>query len=191
MSFSMGAMIAQKHYDRGSAARPLEARSRQGRIEAQLLLSSKQSLGEAEEISTRTVCTSDAQTERLSRIQEDSEAIDHNLDQSEFLSMELKPFGWVRNMFRREPNAPQRSSAGNRSRSSPAFAAPGGHPAFLPGQAWGTWGLRTATSTASPIVDKTTVERHNKTIPDITDAVARDHERMKRQSQNMRERLLG
>jgi hypothetical protein len=117
MSLSMGAMIAQRQYAGKSATRPLEARSRQGRTEAQLLLSCKQSL--------------------------DSEAIDYNLDQSESILMELKPFGWVRNMFRREPKAPQRSSAGN----------PGGHPAFSPGQAWGAWGARTATSTASPTVD--------------------------------------
>jgi len=183
-------------------------------------------------MSTRRLCTSDAQTQQFRRLQEDSEAIDHNLDQSEFRLMELKPCGWVRNMFRRESNAPQRSSAGNRSRSSPGFAAPGGHSSFSQGQAWRAWGSRTATSTASPIEDSavprkvgsagaaplwllagrkcaaadskkvangrrpeqknTDIDKsYEDIIPDITDAAATDHERMNRQSQNMRERLLG
>ncbi|CAE8599240.1 unnamed protein product, partial [Polarella glacialis] len=80
-----------------------QSRATDGRTEAELLASTVRSLAEADETSNRVLSTLDGQTEQLQRVQADASDIDYNLDQSEWLLRSLKPFGWVRNLFRKDP----------------------------------------------------------------------------------------
>lgn len=107
----------------GSAAQLLdtrqEPRSRNGRTEGELLQSTMKSLAEATEISTRTLGTLNQQTEQIERIKADAEAIDSNLDQSEYLLRSLKKWGWVKTMFSRDPGSKQKHIG---CRDAPAVA---------------------------------------------------------------------
>ena len=76
------------------------------KTEKELLASTVRSLAEAEDTTDRVLTTLHGQTEQLHRIQADAEQINHNLDQSEWLLRSLKPWGWVRNIFRKDPTAP-------------------------------------------------------------------------------------
>ena len=73
------------------------------RTEAELLASTVKSLAQAEDTTDRVLTTLHGQTEQLERIKADADAINHNLDQSEWLLRSLKPWGWVRNIFRKDP----------------------------------------------------------------------------------------
>merc|ERR1719272_925732 len=91
------------------AARPAgsglqqEARSRDGRTEMDLLRDTKRSLAEADTIANSTMGQLNSQTEQLEKVEADAAVIDHNLEQSEYLIRGLKPLGWIRNLFRKEP----------------------------------------------------------------------------------------
>jgi len=68
----------------------------------------------------------DTQTEQLKKIEADTEVIDSNLDQSEYLLRGLKPFGWVRNLFRKDPGPPPRpekTSGGYPTGAAPSSAS--------------------------------------------------------------------
>lgn len=80
-----------------------EARSRDGRTEVDLLRDVQRSLGEADQIAGGTLDKLDSQTEQLEKIQVDAEIIDGNLDKSEYLLRGLKPWGWFRNLWRKDP----------------------------------------------------------------------------------------
>mmetsp|Transcript_55365 Transcript_55365/g.121525 ORF Transcript_55365/g.121525 Transcript_55365/m.121525 type:complete len:231 (-) Transcript_55365:56-748(-) len=120
------------------------AKSTDVRSEAELLASTRRSLAEADEISNRTLGTLNHQTEQLHRIQADTDAIDHNLDQSEWLIRGLRPFGWVRNLFKKEPlpaslhdkasPSSASASAGSKAPSAPSAASAGGYPGGGPGR---------------------------------------------------------
>jgi len=112
------------------------AKSTDGRTEAELLASTVRSLVEADESSNRTLTALNEQTEQLHRINEDTHSIDSNLDKSEYLLRSLKRFGWVRNLFRKQPKsspdakeaeapASTREAAASSSRSS---ASSSGYP---------------------------------------------------------------
>jgi len=70
------------------------------RTEAELLASTRRSLAEAQAVSNRTLGTLDSQTEQLHRITAGADDVSNNLDKSEFLLQSLKPFGWVKNIFK-------------------------------------------------------------------------------------------
>lgn len=93
------------------------------RTEAELLASTVKSLAEADDTTDRVLTTLHGQTEQLHRIKADADAIHHNLDQSEWLLRSLKPWGWVRNIFRKDPvsSAPSASAS-----SAPAALASDG-----------------------------------------------------------------
>lgn len=80
-----------------------QARAKDGRTELELLRDTRRTLAETDTIASSTCVALDGQTEQIERIQNDAEKIDANLDQSEYLLRGLKPFGWVRNLFRKEP----------------------------------------------------------------------------------------
>lgn len=80
-----------------------QARASDGRTEAELLQSTRRALAEADEISTHTLGTLHGQTEQLHRIQTDADAIDSNLDQSEFLLSTMKPWGFLKSWFKKPP----------------------------------------------------------------------------------------
>jgi hypothetical protein len=84
-------------------------RSRDGRTELELLRDTQRSLAEADTIANSTVDRLDGQTEQLHRIEGDSDAISDNLDKSEYLLRGLKPWGWFRNIFRKDPAPPAES----------------------------------------------------------------------------------
>jgi len=81
------------------------ARSSDCRTEAELLASTVRSLAQADESSNRVLTTLNEQTEQLHNIQDDTRSIDSNLDKSEYLLRSLKRFGWVRNLFRKQPKS--------------------------------------------------------------------------------------
>lgn len=102
------------------------AKSTDGRTEAELLASTVRSLVEADESSNRTLTALNEQTEQLHRINEDTHSIDSNLDKSEYLLRSLKKFGWVRNLFRKQPkNGPDAKQAEAASSSREAAASSG------------------------------------------------------------------
>lgn len=107
-----------------------EARSRDGRTEMELLQATRRSLAEADSIANNTMTTLDGQTEQLERIQRDTADVSSNLDQSEHLIRGLKPFGWLQNLFRKEPKSthsrPTQDAGGSASSSGgyPTGAAP-------------------------------------------------------------------
>eukprot|EP00933_Yihiella_yeosuensis_P034842 TRINITY_DN28328_c0_g1_i1.p1 TRINITY_DN28328_c0_g1~~TRINITY_DN28328_c0_g1_i1.p1 ORF type:complete len:234 (+),score=55.77 TRINITY_DN28328_c0_g1_i1:49-750(+) len=109
------------------------ARSTDGRTEAELLQSTVRSLAEATDTSDRVLTTLNGQTEQLHKIKEDSDAIDHNLEQTQKLLNFLKPMGWVKGLF-----------GGRRSSAS---ASGGGYPASGSGR--GSGGYAGASSAAS------------------------------------------
>ena len=92
------------------------------RTEAELLASTVKSLAEADDTTDRVLTTLHGQTEQLHRIKADADAIHHNLDQSEWLLRSLKPWGWVRNIFRKDPSSTSSASSASAA-SAPAPAA--------------------------------------------------------------------
>jgi len=98
------------------------ATSGQGRTEKQLLDSITGSLAQADECADRTMGALDEQTNQLHRIKRDADIIDSNLDQSEHLLRGLKPGGWFRNLFRKDPTptAVPRPSTKSNSNFDPA-----------------------------------------------------------------------
>mmetsp|Transcript_71367 Transcript_71367/g.167193 ORF Transcript_71367/g.167193 Transcript_71367/m.167193 type:complete len:239 (-) Transcript_71367:121-837(-) len=123
----------QKAMSYGDRASTLK--SSDGRTEAELLASTVRSLADADDTSTRVLTTLHEQTEQLHRIKADADAINHNLDQSEWLLRNMKPLGWIRNIFRKEPKTPgpmpssSTRRASSSSNSSAAAAAAAGYPA--------------------------------------------------------------
>lgn len=97
------------------------------RTEAELLASTVKSLAEADDTTDRVLTTLHGQTEQLHRIKADADAIHHNLDQSEWLLRSLKPWGWVRNIFRKDPSSvssvSSAPSASASASSAPALAS--------------------------------------------------------------------
>jgi hypothetical protein len=123
-----GALYNKSSGGGGSQQQQQEARSKDGRTELELLRDTKRHLCDADYIAGNTMEQLDGQTEQLSRIQRDTDSIDANLDQSEFLLRGLKPFGWVRNLFRADPK-PAAVPPGSTRRSSQGSGAPsGGYP---------------------------------------------------------------
>ena len=105
------------------------------RTEAELLASTVKSLAEADDTTDRVLTTLHGQTEQLHRIKADADAIHHNLDQSEWLLRSLKPWGWVRNIFRKDPVSSASASASSASASSaPAALASDGKDSKAPAQ---------------------------------------------------------
>eukprot|EP00930_Biecheleria_cincta_P079047 TRINITY_DN66709_c0_g1_i1.p1 TRINITY_DN66709_c0_g1~~TRINITY_DN66709_c0_g1_i1.p1 ORF type:complete len:248 (+),score=50.89 TRINITY_DN66709_c0_g1_i1:68-745(+) len=104
------------------------AKKADGRTEAELLASTLRSLAEADESSNRVLTTLNEQTEQLHKIQDDTRSIDSNLDKSEYLLRSLKRFGWVRNLFRKQPkSSPDAKQAeGPSSTSAPAASSGSG-----------------------------------------------------------------
>ena len=98
------------------------ALKKDARTEAELLASTVKSLAEADDTTDRVLTTLHGQTEQLHRIKADADAIHHNLDQSEWLLRSLKPWGWVRNIFRKDPSSAPSASAS----SAPAASASDG-----------------------------------------------------------------
>jgi len=94
------------------------------RTEAELLASTRRTLAEADEVSLRTLGTLHGQTEQLERIQDDTEAIRQNLDQSDKLLKRMRPFGWLRDIFRADvpPKQTFAPSINASSREAPAAA---------------------------------------------------------------------
>jgi len=102
-----------------------------------LLQSIQGSLVEADEISTRTLGTLNEQTEQLQRIDRHTDDIGNNLTQSAQLLRNLRPFGWVKAMFKKEPSGSggYPSSSSSSSSSRPALAAASSAPARSQGAA--------------------------------------------------------
>lgn len=195
------------------------------RTEAELLASTRRSLAQADNISTHTLGTLNEQTEQLRRIQADAEAIDSTLDQSEWLLRGLKPWGWVRNLFRKEPppghpGHPGHGHTGPASGPASGPGRPGAKAGAKPGPVAASRGaarlLADEAARAgprpdqrSPEVDRAydeidhmleglkqktqeinrTLVEHNQILPDIAESVSRDHDRIRKQQQEMRRRI--
>eukprot|EP00438_Fugacium_kawagutii_P011523 Skav230131 [mRNA] locus=scaffold1301:36198:36818:+ [translate_table: standard] len=98
------------------------------RTEAELLASTVRSLAEADETTNRVLTTLHGQTEQLHRIKADSDSINDNLNQSEWLLRSLKPMGWFRNIFRKDPVITSEKTSAPGPPSAPGGYA-GGYPA--------------------------------------------------------------
>lgn len=194
--------------------------------EAQLLASTVKSLAEADQISTHTLSALNAQTEQLKRIQAETEAIDQNLNQSEYYLRGLKPWGWVKNLFRKEPPAaPERAPAGPSSSSSGRPASAGSSAPASKGaarllanearrkqearaEAAATGGSKRgeqdAVDRAFDQIDgmldglkvksseiNRTLQQHNEMLPEITQSVDKNQERINKQQAELKKRLAG
>jgi hypothetical protein len=222
-----------------------EARSKDGRTEVDLLRETRRSLAEADILATSTMGTLDGQTEQIHRINADAEKIDANLDQSEYLLRGLKPFGWFRNLFRKEPQEqsvrPQletgrRTSQGSSSGYPASSTAPPPAPVPVGGGSRGAARLLEeeerrrslklgaggtsvcqATSGANQRPDQQrnaeidkayddidnlldglkekskvinrTLDTHNKMLPELSETIARDQERINKQQRDIKKRI--
>lgn len=189
------------------------------RTEAELLASTRKTLAEADEISTRTLGTLNGQTQQLERIQDDTEAISQNLDQSDRLLKSMKPFGWLRDMFRSDAPRGHKSSSAS-APSAPAKASSGSAAACSGSQGANRLladeAARQSSRASKQRPDKQgsdmdqaydeidqmldslkhksvqmnhTLDHHNKMIPQIVDSVHREDERMQKQQREMKKRL--
>lgn len=189
------------------------------KTEAELLASTVQSLAQAEDTTNRVLTTLHGQTEQLHRIQADAEAINHNLDRSEWLLRSLKPWGWVRNIFRKDPQArPLDERVSSSSAAAPA-PAPAGYPeasrgaqrllaedaarkANAPGQQLTRPDLRDPHEKTYDQIDNMlegllvksqqinhTLGHHNQLIPEIAESVERDQARIAKQKAEMKKRI--
>jgi len=96
-----------------------EPRSRDGRTELELLQATTRSLAETDEIANGALGTLNHQTEQIERIKGDTEAISQNLDTSDRLLKEMRPFGWLKKIFDPRPRETQAISATNEKDSTP------------------------------------------------------------------------
>lgn len=200
-----------------------DVRSTAGHTEAELLASTRRILAETDDISNRTLNTLNEQSEQLRRVQADSDAISSNLDQSEWLLRGLKPWGWVRNMFKEKPTQKRASAAATPAHFTPAPRAgsdaalqaslPAGGKAaerLIADEA--RRGSRASAGTRpdkasdtdrayeeignmleglkhkSSVINKTLAE-HNRIIPNISEGITRDHDRIQKQNKDMKDRL--
>lgn len=186
------------------------------RSEAELLASTVRSLAEADETTNRVLTTLHGQTEQLHRIKADSDSINDNLNQSEWLLRSLKPMGWFRNIFRKDPSIT--------SAPEPAPVRAGGYPtesskgaARLMADDAARRASRNSTSASSTakttelqdpnekaldqidhmlegLRDKSlqinkTLSHHNEMLPEIGRSVERDQDRIKKQNEEIRKRM--
>lgn len=183
------------------------------RTEAELLASTRRSLAEAQAVSNRTLGTLSEQTEQLHRINAGAEDVSNNLDKSEFLLQSLKPFGWVKNIFKKDP-VPARHGQmpGSSLPSTSVPAAPSAPSAAVarmqqvdgrsrqaqrggsarPDQVNQTYdeiehmleGLKHSTQEINR-----TLDQHNDMVPRIENMVAKNQERLTKQERDIRKQL--
>eukprot|EP00927_Polykrikos_kofoidii_P063087 TRINITY_DN57905_c0_g1_i1.p1 TRINITY_DN57905_c0_g1~~TRINITY_DN57905_c0_g1_i1.p1 ORF type:complete len:243 (+),score=57.01 TRINITY_DN57905_c0_g1_i1:56-784(+) len=202
------------------------------------LNSARKAIAESDQITDRTLVVLDGQTQQLMRIEDDCQSIQSNLSTSKRLLKGLKPFGWLKGIFRKsEPPKAQFSQsstllhassiASSASNGYPAAsaAASSGSPNGVPTQGGGRGAARliaqenerrkiqaeaSKASSSRPDMHKTEVdeafddmdrmleglkhktkaigaviEDHNKVIPEIGKAMARDQQEMKDQRKTM------
>eukprot|EP00450_Noctiluca_scintillans_P039732 CAMPEP_0194478678 /NCGR_PEP_ID=MMETSP0253-20130528/2046_1 /TAXON_ID=2966 /ORGANISM="Noctiluca scintillans" /LENGTH=197 /DNA_ID=CAMNT_0039317793 /DNA_START=58 /DNA_END=651 /DNA_ORIENTATION=+ len=178
------------------------------KTEGELLRNIKGTLAETTDISKRTMTTLDHQDEQLSKIHNDAENIGHNLDQSEWLLRSLKPFGWVRNMWRKD-RPEEISPRDNRDKASPirgSTNSAGGRGAqrLLADEARRTESAKSKSEHDAMYDDidnmldelkvqsetiNSTLEKHNKMLPTIADKLQTNQDKLQKQSKEITRQL--
>mmetsp|Transcript_65264 Transcript_65264/g.151445 ORF Transcript_65264/g.151445 Transcript_65264/m.151445 type:complete len:185 (+) Transcript_65264:69-623(+) len=174
------------------------------RTEAELLNRTRRTLAQAEEISTQTLGALHSQTEQLQRIQADADAVGHKLDQSERLIQSMKPFGWLRDMFRSDPprrNSKLGASAGAPSAGAARLAADEIARRNSNSSNQGAERQASEVDRAYSELDQMleslkhkgkeinrTLDQHNQMLPQIAETVHRDDERMQKQRKELAKR---
>mmetsp|Transcript_97631 Transcript_97631/g.188275 ORF Transcript_97631/g.188275 Transcript_97631/m.188275 type:complete len:228 (+) Transcript_97631:54-737(+) len=197
----------------GTAGNQQTLKQADNRTEAEMLASARRSLAEAQAVSNRTLGTLNEQTEQLHRITAGAEDVSNNLEKSEFLLQSLKPLGWVKNIFKKDP-VPCRgqvvtSNLPSTSAAPSAPSAPSKAVARMQQVDERTRQAQKNGSSRPDQVDKAydelehmldglkhstleinrTLDQHNEMVPRIERTVESNQERVKKQEQELRKQL--